>query len=111
MATIPIPLFPLNTVLSPGGVLPLQIFEVRYLDMINKCIASDSPFGVVLLTEGSEVRTPLASEVFCPSGTLAMVHQMSAVSPGLLQVVCRGAVSTGAQRCLDGRGRTARRRP
>jgi Lon protease-like protein len=90
MATISIPLFPLGTVLFPEGVLPLQIFEVRYLDMIGKCIASGSPFGVVMLTEGQEVRTPETVERFVQSGTLATVEDSSAPSPGLLQVVCRG---------------------
>lgn len=91
MATISIPLFPLGTVLSPDGVLPLQIFEVRYLDMITKCIATDSPFGVVLLTHGQEVRTPEGQESFMPAGTLAAVQDTLASSPGLMRVVCRGA--------------------
>ena len=91
MVTLTIPLFPLGTVLSPDGVLPLQIFEVRYLDMIGKCIANNTPFGVVLLTEGGEVRSPEATERFLPSGTLAAVQDSSAPAPGLLQVVCRGA--------------------
>ena len=90
MTTISLPLFPLGTVLFPEGVLPLQIFEVRYLDMIGKCIASGSPFGVVMLTEGQEVRRPEALEKFVQSGTLATVEGSSAPSPGLLQVVCRG---------------------
>jgi Lon protease-like protein len=90
MTTISIPLFPLSTVLFPEGVLPLQIFEVRYLDMIGKCIADGVPFGVVMLTEGHEVRTPDALERFVDSGTLAIVEERSASSPGLLQVLCRG---------------------
>jgi Lon protease-like protein len=90
MATISIPLFPLSTVLFPEGVLPLQIFEVRYLDMIGKCIAAGSPFGVVMLTAGQEVRAPQAMEKFVQSGTLATVEEHSAPSPGLLQVICRG---------------------
>ena len=53
-----LPLFPLGTVLYPGGFLPLRIFEVRYLDMIGKCHKSGAPFGVVALTEGVEVRRP-----------------------------------------------------
>ncbi|MFP5393551.1 MAG: LON peptidase substrate-binding domain-containing protein [Gammaproteobacteria bacterium] len=90
--TFPIfPLFPLGTVLFPDGVLPLQIFEVRYLDMISRCIADDTPFGVVLLTQGSEVRMPNATEHFTPSGTLASVQETTASAPGLLQLVCRGA--------------------
>lgn len=90
MATLSIPLFPLGTVLFPEGVLPLQIFEVRYLDMIGKCIAAGSPFGVVMLTAGQEVRTPATMETFVQSGTLATVEEHSAPSPGLLQVICRG---------------------
>ncbi|MCZ8254241.1 MAG: peptidase S16, partial [Polaromonas sp.] len=53
-----LPLFPLGAVLYPGGLLPLRIFEVRYLDMIGKCHKAGAPFGVVSLTEGSEVRRP-----------------------------------------------------
>jgi Lon protease-like protein len=90
MTTISIPLFPLGTVLFPEGVLPLQIFEVRYLDMIGKCIAGGSPFGVVMLTEGQEVRKPGTMEKFVQAGTLATVEENSTPSPGLLQVICRG---------------------
>jgi Lon protease-like protein len=52
------PLFPLGTVLFPDGVLPLRIFETRYLDMVRRCMAQDSPFGVCLITRGGEVGTP-----------------------------------------------------
>ncbi|MDD3785781.1 MAG: LON peptidase substrate-binding domain-containing protein, partial [Hydrogenophaga sp.] len=45
-----LPLFPLGTVLFPDGWMPLRIFEVRYLDMINRCIKAGAPFGVVCLT-------------------------------------------------------------
>lgn len=91
MAPISIPLFPLATVLFPEGVLPLQIFEVRYLEMMGKCIVSGNPFGVVTLTGGKEVRSPDGMETFLQAGTLATVEESSAPSPGLLQVVCRGA--------------------
>lgn len=100
MATISIPLFPLDTVLFPDGALPLQIFEVRYLDMIGKSISSGDPFGVVMLTEGSEVRTPEGQERFAPGGTLATVQETTAVSSGLLQVVCRGAARFRILSCL-----------
>ena len=53
-----LPLFPLGTVLFPGGSLPLQIFEVRYLDMVRRCHREAAPFGVVCLTEGQEVQQP-----------------------------------------------------
>lgn len=91
MATLTFPLFPLGTVLFPDGVLPLQIFEVRYLDMISRCITEGTPFGVVLLTHGNEVRTPEGQERFMNSGTLASVQETAASAPGLLHVICRGA--------------------
>ena len=90
MATLTFPLFPLGTVLFPDGVLPLQIFEVRYLDMISRCIAHGTPFGVVLLTQGGEVRTPLGEERFVQSGTLAAVQETTTSEPGLLHISCRG---------------------
>lgn len=90
MSTLTFPLFPLGTVLFPEGVLPLQIFEVRYLEMISHCIADATPFGVVLLTQGSEVRKPETVERFMPFGTLASVQESSVCAPGLMQLVCRG---------------------
>lgn len=90
MSAQTLPLFPLSTVLFPEGVLPLQIFEVRYLDMISRCLTEDIDFGVVLLTHGQEVRAPQVQERFATSGTLASVHDTTAATPGLLQVLCRG---------------------
>lgn len=49
-----LPLFPLNTVLFPGGPLPLRIFEPRYLDMVSRCLKADTGFGVVGIRSGSE---------------------------------------------------------
>ncbi len=94
-----LPLFPLGTVLYPGGNLPLRIFEVRYLDMIRKCHKAGVPFGVVALTEGAEVQRPagsgptgdaFANEVFVDVGTLATIEELSAPQPGLLVVRCTG---------------------
>ncbi|MCD2515274.1 LON peptidase substrate-binding domain-containing protein [Massilia sp. G4R7] len=91
MPTISMPLFPLSTVLFPDGVLPLQVFEVRYLDMISRCLTEDMPFGVVLLTQGHEVRQPEREpERFVASGTIASVTETESTTPGLLQVLCRG---------------------
>jgi len=94
-----LPLFPLGTVLYPGGLLPLRIFEVRYLDMISKCHKTGAPFGVVALTQGSEVRKPedgpsgdgFASEVFNAVGTLATISSFSVPQPGLMVIRCTGA--------------------
>ncbi|RSZ46039.1 MULTISPECIES: LON peptidase substrate-binding domain-containing protein [unclassified Variovorax] len=86
-----IPLFPLGTVLFPGGLLPLRIFEVRYLDMIGKCRKADVPFGVVSLTSGSEVRKAGAdAESFAAIGTLAMIREFESPQSGLLQIECLG---------------------
>lgn len=89
-----LPLFPLRTVLFPGGRLPLQIFEVRYLDMIGRAHRDGTPFGVVCLTEGEEVRAadPAAfgSEAFHQVGTLARVDHLERPRPGLLRVHCTG---------------------
>ena len=94
-----LPLFPLGTVLYPGGSLPLQIFEVRYLDMISRCYKTGAPFGVISLIEGSEVRLPkdsgpsgdgFAVETFGSVGTLATIDEMSVPQPGLMVIRCVG---------------------
>lgn len=86
-----LPLFPLGTVLFPGGLLPLRIFEVRYLDMIGRCHRNGSPFGVVSLTQGSEVRRAGAeAERFAAVGTLAVIREFDAPQAGLLQIECIG---------------------
>lgn len=86
-----LPLFPLGTVLFPGGLLPLRIFEVRYLDMIRRCHREGRPFGVVALTQGHEVRQAGAGpEAFHPVGTLATVAEIAAPQPGLLMIRAHG---------------------
>lgn len=85
-----LPLFPLGTVLFPGGVLPLRIFEVRYLDMIGKCHKAGAPFGVVALTQGSEVRVPGGTEAFEQVGTLATVTALETPQPGLMVIRAQG---------------------
>ena len=87
-----LPLFPLGTVLFPGGVLPLRIFEPRYLDMIANCMRDSSPFGVVLLRRGGEVmKDSHTSEVeFHYVGTEARVFDFSQTEKGILAVVASG---------------------
>ena len=86
-----LPLFPLGTVLFPGGALPLRVFEVRYLDMIGKCHRAGAPFGVVALAKGSEVRVAGApDEQLEPVGTLAHVTHLEQPQAGLLLVQCQG---------------------
>jgi len=86
-----LPLFPLGSVLFPGGVLPLRIFEVRYLDMIKRCHKEGAPFGVVLLTQGSEVRQPGTTEAFAPVGTLATISELDTPAPGLMMIRALGS--------------------
>jgi Lon protease-like protein len=87
-----LPLFPLGTVLFPGGVLSLKVFEVRYLDMIGKCHKAGAPFGVVSLTQGQEVRQPGARrEAFASVGTLATIAEIDTPRPGLMLVRAEGA--------------------
>lgn len=85
-----LPLFPLSTVLFPGGQLSLQVFEVRYLDMIRQCINNTTSFGVVTLTSGSEIRLPGKTETFSQIGTLVNIVEWSSPRPGLLNIVCEG---------------------
>ena len=86
-----LPLFPLETVLFPGGLLPLRIFEVRYLHMVEQCRKAGTPFGIVSLMQGSEVRRPgAANEIFHPVGTLARITHFDAPQPGLMEIDCVG---------------------
>ncbi|QNN56301.1 LON peptidase substrate-binding domain-containing protein [Diaphorobacter ruginosibacter] len=86
-----LPLFPLNTVLFPGGELALRVFEVRYLDMVRKCHHAGAPFGVVALSSGSEVRKAGApEEQLYATGTLATIEELQSPQAGLLAVRCKG---------------------
>lgn len=81
-----VPLFPLSTVLYPGGPLPLRIFEPRYLDMISDCLKSDAPFGVLLIRSGKETGPATTYDV----GTLARITDWYQGSDGLLGVTAIG---------------------
>lgn len=82
-----LPLFPLNTVLFPGGPLPLRIFEQRYLDMVRHCMRHDSGFGVVLILRGREVG---AGAETVAVGTEARIVDFSRLDGGLLGISCIG---------------------
>jgi Lon protease-like protein len=79
-----LPLFPLNAVLFPGCVLDLQIFEARYLDMISRCMKQGEGFGVVCITEGSEVGD--VPEGFSQIGCEALVTDFQQQDNGLLGI-------------------------
>jgi Lon protease-like protein len=78
-----VPIFPLSSVLFPGGVLPLRIFEARYMDMVRECMRQDAPFGVCLITRGGEVGEPAEHE---PIGCLAHIRGWDMEQVGLLQL-------------------------
>jgi Lon protease-like protein len=82
-----IPLFPLHTVLFPGGPLPLRIFETRYTDMVGRCAREQQPFGVVLIQEGEE-----AGEVATTAtvGCTARIADFYTLEDGLLGISCVG---------------------
>lgn len=88
MSTLSIPLFPLNTVLFPGGPLSLRIFEPRYLDMVSYCLKNDSTFGVCLIQDGKEAG--LAAEPH-RIGTLARIIDWDKLPDGLLGIVVLGS--------------------
>ena len=80
-------LFPLNTVLFPGGRLPLRIFEQRYMTMAKACLRDGTPFGVCAIREGKEVGDPAVPyEV----GTLARIGEWDMPQLGVLQIVAQG---------------------
>lgn len=86
----PLPLFPLRSVLFPGGLLPLRVFEARYLDLVSDCLRERQPFGVVALKKGSEVKTAGAPVELEAVGCLAELIDVDAAQPGILAVRCRG---------------------
>ncbi len=85
-----LPLFPLQTVLFPDGLLNLKVFEARYLDLIGSCMRSSAPFGVVALKLGAEVRKGSDSVAFESIGTMAELIDVDSAQAGILQVRCRG---------------------
>ena len=82
----PLPLFPLNTVVFPGGRLSLRVFEQRYLDMVKQAIADETPFGVCAIREGSETGTPAVPHTV---GTLVRVSDWDMPQTGILHVDTR----------------------
>ena len=89
MNIIEIPLFPLRTVLFPGGYLPLRIFEQRYLTMVRNCARNDSGFGVCLIREGEEAVSPVKTAQL---GTHARIIDWYTLEDGLLGVSAIGTV-------------------
>jgi Lon protease-like protein len=86
LSTSSILLFPLQTVLFPGGPLPLRVFEPRYLDLVSRCMKEDSEFGVVSITSGSQVGDAETES----TGTLARIADWYQGSDGILGVTAVG---------------------
>ena len=82
-----IALFPLHTVLFPGGPLPLRIFETRYTDMVRRCMREQQPFGVVLIQEGDEAG-PVATTATV--GCSARIVDFYTLKDGFLGISCVG---------------------
>jgi Lon protease-like protein len=80
-------IFPLNTVLFPGGRLPLRVFEQRYIEMTKQCIAGNRPFGVCQIKEGKETGTPAVPE---PVGCLATILEWDMPQLGVFQLQTEG---------------------
>jgi len=82
-----IALFPLHTVLFPGGPLPLRIFETRYTDMVRRCMRTQEPFGVVLIQEGDEAGVVATTATV---GCTARIVDFHTLHDGLLGISCVG---------------------
>jgi uncharacterized protein len=80
-------IFPLNTVLFPDGVLPLKVFEQRYIEMTKACLRDDRPFGVCLIREGREVGAAAVPE---PVGCFAAIESWDMPQLGLFHLIARG---------------------
>jgi Lon protease-like protein len=85
-----LPLFPLRTVLFPGGLLELKIFEARYLDLMSSCMREQRPFGVVALKSGAESQVSDEPVALHGAGTLAELLEVDSARAGILLVRARG---------------------
>lgn len=83
MDTRTLPLFPLDVVVFPQGLLPLRIFEARYLDMVKDCFRNNSEFGVVAALEGASYSFP-----FCEVGTAVRIADFDVPEIGLINIRC-----------------------
>ena len=82
-----IALFPLHTVLFPGGPLPLRIFETRYTDMVRRCMREQQPFGVVLIQDGDEAGDVATTATV---GCTARIADFHTLHDGFLGISCVG---------------------
>ncbi len=91
-------MFPLGTVLVPGMILPLHVFEPRYRQLVRDCLAGDGEFGVVLIERGSEVG---GGDVRTDAGTVARIVQADQTPDGRFAVAAVGVRRVRVLRWLD----------
>ena len=87
-----IPLFPLSHGIFPDGMLQLQIFEVRYLDLMKRCHQNQVPFGVAWLRAGREVQVPGEEPLMHSHGCLAHIREFEQVQPNFFRLICQGGL-------------------
>lgn len=80
-------IFPLSTILFPGGVLPLRVFETRYMDMVRECMNKERPFGICQITRGNDAGLPAEHESV---GCLATITHWDMEQLGLLHLRVAG---------------------
>ncbi len=92
-----LPMFPLGAVLLPGEALPLRVFEPRYHELVQRCLATDGRFGVVLIERGAEVG---GGDVRTDVGTVAEIVDHATTGPGRYSLACRGTARIRVVRWL-----------
>ncbi len=80
-------MFPLGSVLFPRGVLPLQVFEPRYVQLVADVLEADRRFGVVLIERGSEVG---GGDIRTNVGTIAQIVQKGELEDDRIMLICVG---------------------
>lgn len=94
-----IPLFPLNVVLFPGGRVDLQIFEQRYLDLVSRCMRSETGFGICLLKTGDEVVKEGSRQTIHRIGTYGKIVDWDQLENGLLGITVEGSAKFKIEDC------------
>jgi Lon protease-like protein len=89
MKTYLLPLFPLNVVIFPEGILPLRVFEIRYLDMVRECLRNQSAFGLVMITPEEDCDAK-SSYSFSAMGTSVKILSADVPQTGLMMIRCLG---------------------
>lgn len=89
MANYSLPLFPLNVVVCPGGLIPLKIFEARYLDMVRTCLRNHSRFAIVAILPEGET-DPEGYFPFANIGTVMQIVDVGVTTVGLMMIRCVG---------------------